>query len=187
MTVGTAAVLVKLTFGPEALAGGAIHSLVLALVDVTFIIKLFENLLNSLFVIIVGCSYEFVISGVEAVADCTDFACNLVNIFLRSNACLFCVFFNLLSVFVSTCQEEHIIAKHSFIPRNSVGQNDFVRVADMRLSRCVGDGGCNIKLSFIAHFITSFLYFSCNLYILPFIRKYINSLIVFYNRGYELS
>ena len=71
--------------------------------------------------IVVGSSNELVVSRIEKVADASDFAGNLVNVFLRRNACVLCIILNFLTVFVSTCQEENIIALHSLEPRNCVG------------------------------------------------------------------
>ena len=55
----------KLTFCPEAFARCTVKSLIFTFVNVTLVVQLFEYLLNSLFVIVVGCSYKMVVGGVE--------------------------------------------------------------------------------------------------------------------------
>lgn len=70
--VGALAVY-KLALGPKALARGAVHSLVLALVYIALFIELFENLCNYFFVVRVSGSYELIICGVKYVANGTYF------------------------------------------------------------------------------------------------------------------
>ena len=84
--------------------------------------------------IVVGGSDEFVVGCIQGVADASYFSCDLVNILLRCHAGLFGIFFDFLSVFVRSGQEENVIALKSFIAGNGISENDFIAVADMGLS-----------------------------------------------------
>ena len=81
-----------------------------AFVNITLIVKLLENLLNSLFVIIICCSYKVVIGCIKIVADILDFSGNFVYMLFRGNSGFLCLFFNFLSVLICARAEEYIVA-----------------------------------------------------------------------------
>lgn len=101
--VGALAVY-KLALGPKALARGAVHSLVLALVYIALFIELLK-IFATIFVVRVSGSYELIICGVKYVANGAYFARHLIDILLRRHTGLFCIFFNLLTVLVRSRKE----------------------------------------------------------------------------------
>ena len=72
----------------------------MTLVNVTLIVKLFENFLYYLFVILIGRAYKFIVIGVKAVPHFFYLRGNLIHILLRAYALCLGVFFNLLTVLV---------------------------------------------------------------------------------------
>ena len=65
MTFGTLAVFIKLGLCPEAFAGSAVFSGVLALIDIALVVESLENGLDGFYVIIVGSSDIAVVAYVH--------------------------------------------------------------------------------------------------------------------------
>ena len=103
--------------------------------------------------VIVGRADEAVIADVHKLPKVFDafFAFNdVINELLRGNAC-FCGFvFDLLTVFVRTCEEHNVIACEAFVTRHHIGGNGAIAVADVELIARIIDRGCDIKF-FVFH------------------------------------
>ena len=84
--------------------------------------------------IIVGRSDKLVISCVEQIADTAYLPCHFVNIFFRRYACILGVLLYLLTVFIGTGKEKHIISLHSLIPGYGIGENYLIGIAYVRLA-----------------------------------------------------
>ena len=113
--------------------------------------------------IIVGRSDKLVISRVEQIADTAYLPCHFVNIFFRGYACILGVLLYLLTVFIGTGKEKHIISLHSLIPGYGIGENYLIGIAYVRLARCVSNRSCDVIL-FFGHDLFSSSY--VNTYIL---------------------
>ena len=148
--VGALAVY-KLALGPEALAGGAVQALVGALVDVPFVVQVFEDLLDFLLVVIVGGADEVVVRDVHQVELLFDDGGYLVHELLGGQALLGGLQLVFLAVLVGAGLEEHVVALHALKAGDGVGQDDLVHVADVGLAGGVGDGGGEVILSFAVH------------------------------------
>ena len=99
--------------------------------------------------IIVCCSDKLVITCVHQIPNSFNLCGNPINIFFRAYARLLGKLLYFLSVFVRSRTEEHIVSHISFKSRYCVCQNNLICVSYMRLTRCICDCGCNIKLLFI--------------------------------------
>ena len=84
--------------------------------------------------VIVGRSDKLVISCVEQIADTAYLPCHFVNIFFRGYACVLGVLLYLLTVFIGTGKEKHIISLHSLIPGYGIGENYLIGIAYVRLA-----------------------------------------------------
>ena len=138
----------KLGFGEEGLAGYAVPTLVFIFIDIALVVQLLEDVLNGLFVVGVGGTNEVVVGGIHAIPDTADVACHVVNVVLGGDTGGLCQFFDLLTVFIGTGHEENVITALALIAGDGVGHNDFVGIADMRLTGRIGDRRCQIKLLF---------------------------------------
>ena len=147
----------KLGLGEERLARRAVHALVVTFVDVALLVELFKDLLDLLFVVVVGRADEFVVGGVHYVPVRADDARDLIDVFLRRDAGGLCFFLDLLAVLVGAGLEEHVVALKALVARDAVGKHDLIRIADVRAARGVGDRRRDIILRF-AHGL-SFLLF----------------------------
>ena len=138
----------QLCFCEEGLAGYAVPALVFVFIDIALVVQLLEDVLNGLFVVGIGGTDEVIVGGIHAVPDAADVACHVVNVVLGGDPCCLCQFFDLLTVFIGTGHEENVITALTLIAGNGVGHNDFVGIADMRLTGRIGDRRCQIKLLF---------------------------------------
>ena len=129
----------KLAFRPEGFAGRAIHALIVTLINIPLIVKLFENFRNLFHVIGVRRAHKFVIGRAHKVPNVLDLARDFIDVCLRRYPHSLRLFLNFLTVFVRSRLEKHVVALLTLKPRDRVRQNRFVRVADMRLARSVGD------------------------------------------------
>ena len=153
----------ELGLGEERLARRAVHALVVALVDVALLVELFEDLLDLLFVVVVGRADELVVRGVHDVPVRADDLRDLVDVFLRRDAGGLRLFLDLLAVLVGAGLEEHVVALEALEARDAVGEHDLIRVADVRAARGVGDRRRDIVLRFAHGFHHSF----CLLFLYP--------------------
>ena len=72
----------------------------MSLVNIALVIKLFENFLYYLFVVLIGRAYKFIVIGVKAVPHFFYLRGDFIHILLRAYALCLGVFFNLLPVLV---------------------------------------------------------------------------------------
>ena len=84
--------------------------------------------------ILIRCANEFIIRSIHQIPDSPDLCRNVVYKFLWRNSCFFRLQLNLLTVFICSCLEEHIVSLASFIARNRVRQYDLISVSDVRLA-----------------------------------------------------
>ena len=134
----------QLAFGEEGFAWGAVHTFVVAFVDVAFVVEVFEDFLNLFFVVGVGGANKFIVGSVHQIPDAFDFASSTVNEFFWSYAGCFCFFFDFLTMFVSTGLEVNIKTHVSFVSCDAVCKNDFVGVADVRFTGSVRNGSRDV-------------------------------------------
>ena len=127
-------------------------------INITFIYKLLENLLNYLFVVGIGRSDKLIIGCVQKITNVLDLTGNTVNVLLRGNALRCGDLLNLLTVFIGSGLEENIVALQSLVSCDCVRHYDFIAVAYMRLARGVSNSCRDIKLSF-THYISSSVYY----------------------------
>ena len=153
-TVGAFAVY-QLAFGPEGLTGGAILSLISALINITLFIHSLENLLDFLLMHGVGGADKAVVGGIHQVPNALDLGADIVYILLRGDACGLCLLLDFLTVLIRAGLEIYIVACLPLITGNGIGQYDFVSIADMGLCRGIGNCSCNIIGFLLAHIRSS--------------------------------
>ena len=98
----------------------------------------------------IGRTNEFIVRGIDAVPDSADFAGCAVDKFLRCQLRLKRLDFVLLSVLVRACLKEHVKALEALVAGDGICQNRLVSVADVRLSGCIRNRGCDV-VRFLAH------------------------------------
>ena len=94
--------------------------------------------------IIVRCTDEFVVRSVHQIPDTLDLSRCLIHEFLRCGEILKCFNLDLLTMFVSSCLETYVVSDVSLVSGNAVCKYNLIRIAYMRLTRCVCDCGCNV-------------------------------------------
>ena len=147
----TFALFLNLGRGIECLALLAVHSAVVAKIDIALVVELFEDLLDLALMIGVGRADKAVVGCAHQVPETLDLGCDFVDKFLGALACAGRPGLDLLSVLVGTCHEADIVTVRPFIAGNAVRQDDLIAVADMRLAGRIGDCSCDIIFSFILH------------------------------------
>ena len=150
----------QLGLGEKGLAGSAVQSLVISLIDITLVVKLLENLLHLGLMVLVRGADKLIIGSVHQIPNPLYLSCCLVHELLGSHTCCLSLFFNLLSMLVRTCLEEHVISLLPLISGYAVSQNDFIGIADMRLAGSIGNGRGNIIWLFtiLTHMINSLFF-----------------------------
>ena len=136
----------KAVVGPEALVGGAVPALVLALVDVAVFIHPAEDALNGLDVIFVGGTDEAVVGDVHQLPEILDalFALDdAIDERLGRDAGFPGLGLDFLPVLIGAGEEDHIRTPHSLIPGHHVGRYGAVGVTDMKAGRRIINGGCD--------------------------------------------
>jgi hypothetical protein len=81
----------------------------------------------------VGRPDKLIKTDIEPLVCIIDHTRDLIRRFFRRNARFFCYFLDFLTVFVGARREKNVIAVHSFEPRDRVGINGIIVVADMGL------------------------------------------------------
>jgi len=124
---------------PERFAGGAVHPLVGAFIDVALFVQLSEDLLHLLFVIFVGGADELVVGDVHQIPDAADLSRDAVDELFGGDAGCLRLLLDLLPVLVCARLEAHVEALVALKARDGVREHDLVGVADVRLARGIGD------------------------------------------------
>ena len=148
----------QLALGPEALAGGAVQPLVRALVDVTLVVEVLEDLLDLFLVVAVGGADEVIVGHAHQVELLLDDGGHLVHELLGGDAFGLGLQLVFLAVLVGAGLEEHVIALQALEPGDGVRQDDLVHVADVGLARRVGDGGGEVIFPFAVHSAATLLW-----------------------------
>ena len=133
----------------KGLAGRTVHALIIALVNIAFVVQFFEDLLYLFLMIIVRGADEFIIGSIHQIPDPLDLACRIIHKLLGCHACGLCLQLDLLAVLVGSCLEKYVIALLSLESGNAVCQHNLVGIANVRLAGRIGNGGGHIKLLLI--------------------------------------
>ena len=147
----------QLAVGPEALAGLAVVADVLALVDVTLLIQLGEDLLAGLHVVVVGGADEAVVADVQQLPQILDSGYDLVHILLGGHTGIGSLVLNFLAVLVGAGQEHDVIALHPLEACQCVAGDSGIAVADVQLVAGVVDGSGDVECLVLTHRLILFL------------------------------
>ena len=148
MAFRAAAVFIKLGFCPEAFAWCAVLAFIFSFINVSFVIKILEDLLHSFNMVIICCTDVSVIADIHVAPEIFEYFNNLVNILLRCNAFFGSFLLDLLTMLVRACKEHYIISLHSLVACDRVAGNSCVAVTDVRITRRIIDRCCDIKRCF---------------------------------------
>ena len=97
--------VLELALGPERLAGGAVFTLVGAFINITLVVKRFEDFLHRLLMVAVGRADKPVVRNVQQLPKLLDARNHLIYILLWGDAGSFCLLFDLLPMLVGTGEE----------------------------------------------------------------------------------
>ena len=148
--VGALAVY-QLAFGPEAFAGLAVFALVGALVDVTVVMHLLEDLLDGRHMVVVGGADEPVIGDIHQLPQVQHAAGalhDLVHKLLGGDTGLLGLVLDLLAVLIGARQEHDVAALQPLVAGHGIGGHGAVGVANVQLGGGVVDGGRNVEFFF---------------------------------------
>ena len=147
----------QLRLGEERLTGSAVHTFVVALVDVALVVHLLEHLLYLLLMVLVSSTDELIIRSVHQIPDALDLISHTVNENLRGHAGSFSLQLDLLAVLIGTGLETNIVSLLSLVASDTVCQNDLVGITDMRLAGSIGDSGSDVIrfLAVVTHSVSS--------------------------------
>ena len=124
------------------------------LVDIAAVIQLLEDLLHALDMVIVGGADIAVIADVHVLPQLLEDRDDLVDILLGGDTAFLRLFLYLLTVFVGTGQEHHIVALHPLVAGDTVARDGGIGMPDMGVARGVIDRGRDVKclfVTFLAH------------------------------------
>ena len=150
----------ELAFRPEAFAGGAVHTLVCALVDIAVVVHLLEDALYGLDMVVVGGADETVVGDVHELPQVLDAALagdDIVNELLRRDTGGLGLFLYLLTVLIGAREKHDIVAAQALVSCDGVGCDSAVGVTDMQLIGGVVDRCCDVECS-LFHFRSPVLY-----------------------------
>lgn len=151
--VGAFAIL-QLCFCEEGFAGSAVPAFVGGFVDIALIVKLFEDFLYCFYVVIVYGTDESVIGNSHQLPQifnaCNDFIC----VFLGGHALTVGDTFDLLTVFVCTCQEHNVIAPQSFVTSHCVCCYCAVGMTNVQLITGIVNGCGDVEFFFSQKYLS---------------------------------
>ena len=123
----------QLRLGKERLAGCAIQPFIISLINISLVIKLFKDLLNLFFMVVIRGPDKLIIRSLHQIPDILDLTGYLIYKLLAADASFLCLQFNLLSVLIRSCLEKHIIPLLPLKPGNTIRQNRLISISNMRL------------------------------------------------------
>ena len=148
---GTLTLFLDLRRSIKSLTLLAVHTAVVAEINVTLIIELFKDLLDLTLVVGIRRADKTVIRRIHEIPEPLDLSRDLIYKLLGTLTRAGSPGLDLLPVFIRTCHKTHIEAIRPFVSRDAVRKDDLIAVADMGLAGCVGDRCSNVILSFILH------------------------------------
>ncbi len=121
--------------------------LILGLIDIALVVKLLEYALHALHMMLVGGADKAVVGDIHELPQLFEAGGYLIRVLLRGHIRFRGVAFYLLTVFVGTGQEKHLVPGHSLIAGERVGIDGAVGVPDMRVGAGVIDRRCDVILA----------------------------------------
>ena len=132
--------ILKLAFGPKALTGGAIFTVVGALVNIPLIIEPLKDFLYLCHMLRIRGANKFVVGRVHQIPDAANLSGHAIYIFLRRYTGGFRLFLNFLAVLVGAGLEVYTVAGHALISGDGIGEHDLIGVADVGFGRSICNG-----------------------------------------------
>ena len=123
----------QLRLGKERLAGCAIQPFIISLINISLIIKLFKDLLNLFFMIIICSPDKLIIRSLHQIPDIPDLTGYLIHKLLAADPGFLRLQLDLLSMLIRSCLEKHIIPLLPLKPGNTIRQNRLISIPNMRL------------------------------------------------------
>ena len=134
----------QLRLGEEGLAGRAVKSFVIPLIDVSLVVEALENLLNLGLMVLVRGADKFVVGSIHQIPNPLNLRCGLVHKLLGRYASSLGLLLDFLAVLIGSGLEKYIPALGSLIAGNGIRQHDFIGVSNVGLAGSVGNGRGNI-------------------------------------------
>ena len=155
VAIRAAAVLIKLVFRPVALAGRAVESLVLALVDVALRVDAAENLLHDALVALLRRADEIIVADGESFPEVLEARDDLIRVLDGRHARLLGLLLDLEPVLIRAREEEDIVPLQTVETRDGVGDRRAVSVADVELRARIVDRRRDIEWFLLVHVCSS--------------------------------
>ncbi len=131
----------------ESLTANAIVAAIFIEVDISAVVDLLQNRLNNLLVIIISGADKEIVTDVQFLPQFLKTDHRFITVLPRLYTPFFGSLCHLLTVFIGTGQEECFIPQPAMKPRQDIGQNGCVGVADVGLIVYVVDWCCDVELA----------------------------------------
>ena len=118
----------------ESFTLSAVHSLVIAQVDVALVVQFLEDLLNLTLMVFIRRADKAVVGRVYQVPQSLDLSGHAVDEFLGSLARYRGSGLDLLAVLVTSRLEVDVVAVRSLVSGDTVRQDDLIGISDVRLA-----------------------------------------------------
>lgn len=128
-------------FSDELLLANAIKSFVFLEIDLSFIVKGLESLLDKFFVDWIGGTNKFCLRDLQFLAQIDEASSHLIDILLRLLIIFLCGLLNLLTMFIGTGEKKDLFAKASLITGDHISETLFVGMSEMGAAIGVIDRG----------------------------------------------
>ena len=139
----------QLRFRPVGFTRSAVPAFVLALVDVSVLVHLHEDVLYSLDMTRLRGPNEIVVADFHLIPESQNGFHHTVYVFFRCDLSFFRTFLNLLSVFIRSGEEAHIVSAESLEPSHGIRHYGAVGVTDMQFRTWIINWCSNIICSLV--------------------------------------
>ena len=143
--------LLEVLFGPEALVGDTVPSVVRVLVDLAPVVQVLEDSLDNPDVALLGGADEVIVGDAELLPEFLKADHHTVAVFLRSDAGRRGRLFHLLPVLVDAGEEEDLLSPEPVKARQAVGDDGGVGVPEVGDVVYVVDRRRDVKVLSFGH------------------------------------
>ena len=138
-------IFTNLCLSPKRFARSTIIAFIFSLINIALVIKLLENILDILFVILISRPYKIIIVNIHHFPKFFYVFYNTINIFLWFHAKFLSFFFYLLTMFISTSSKENIITLNFLKSLDAINCNSAVSMTNVKIITWIINWRRNIK------------------------------------------
>ncbi|MNM91224.1 hypothetical protein D3C81_1035180 [compost metagenome] len=132
-----------------------VPAFILPFINISLLKQAVKNVLYDLLMLLICCTNEIIVRDIKLLPELLNSHNYFIDKLLGSHPFLLSLLFDLLTVFICTCQEAHIISTKSFVAGHCVPSHRSIGMANMQLVTWIVDRCGQVKSFLVRHQLSS--------------------------------